>query len=192
MISNQRDFRLHLLLDPVDQRKGTAVVDGNGDGSGEEDAPERGDPLGAILAPQQDAVGFADAGRLKLRGQPVRRGGHLAIGEAPQQKPVIVDEGGGVELGEAVKQVQERFSPRVRHRCFGRALAGRRSVRRPLRFRPHCRGSCKGRVVPVHRTPMVRALRAPQRARQSRVPVRFAFDSIGITLGKTCPHSATT
>ena len=92
-----------------------AVVDGHGDDALEQAAPERGNPLGPVLRPEDDRVALAEAGRVRAARQ--RRGRR-----APRRR---------------------RCAPSAGSRCRRRGT--RREARRGRRrSRAACHGACAG------------------------------------------------
>src|SRR5262249_45437726 len=83
-----------------------AVVDRDRDRAVQQTAPEREDPLGTVLAPEQNLVSLADAGLLQPRGEAPRGGSGLVVRVCTGAEPVVVDEKVALPAGKIVKEIK--------------------------------------------------------------------------------------
>ena len=84
-----------------------AVVDRHGDDALEQAAPERDDPLRAVLRPEEHRVALAQAGRVQPGGEGAGRAGDVGVGVGVAAEAAVVDEelaSRGGEVGEEVEQ----------------------------------------------------------------------------------------
>ena len=87
-----------------------AVVDRHDDDAVEQAAPERDDPLGPVLAEEDDLVALAQAGGVQARGEPARRAADLVVAERAAAEPIVVHEEVAAGRGEIVEEVDERVA----------------------------------------------------------------------------------
>ena len=87
-----------------------AVVYGDNDDSAEEASPERDDPFGTVLAPEDDLVAFADASLVQPRRKAARGAADLCVRVPPASEPIVVDEKLAAGAGEIVEKIDERLA----------------------------------------------------------------------------------
>ena len=86
-----------------------AIVDRHDDDAREQTAPERDDPFGTVLAPEDNLVVFSDAGRGEPRGESTRGARHFFVCVTAASKAIVVDE----KLAARKSQIAEKIKQRV-------------------------------------------------------------------------------
>jgi len=98
--------------DPCDTRQEVgrgAVVDRHDHDAAQQTRPEGDDPLGPVLAPEDDRVALADAAIVQRRGKAARGARDLGVGKTPAAKAVVVDE----KLAAREREISEKVNQRV-------------------------------------------------------------------------------
>ncbi len=89
------------------------IVDRDDDDAVEETAPERDDPLGTVLAPEDNLVPFTDAERVQPRGAAPRRARDLLVRITAAAEAIVVYEELAACGGEIGEKVNERVTGHV-------------------------------------------------------------------------------
>ncbi len=110
IVADQRDARAHDAANPPRELGRRPEVDGDDDDAREDAAPERGDPFGPVLGPEEDRVAFAEARFVQTAGETAGGGGHLAVLIAARSEPVVVDEELAGLRGQVLEEVDERLA----------------------------------------------------------------------------------
>ena len=86
-----------------------AVVDRDHDDAAQQAAPQRDDPFGPVLAPEDDLVALPDARRMETRGEGRGSRRDLGVRIVPAAEPVVEDE----EIAAGRREVAEEVEQRV-------------------------------------------------------------------------------
>jgi hypothetical protein len=86
-------FGADFANDPVDEIERAGEIDRDGDDAAQEATEECGDPFGAVVTPEKDAVAFSDGAADELGGETAREGGELGVGDAMLTNAARGDDG---------------------------------------------------------------------------------------------------
>ena len=109
VVADQRDARTNDAAHPPRELEGGAEVDGDHDHAREDAPPERGNPLGPVLGPEQGRVALAESRLAQASCETAGGGRHVAVSIASGPEPVVVDQ----ELAGLRRKVLEEVGERL-------------------------------------------------------------------------------
>lgn len=98
-----------LFLNFMNELPGERSVERHYDGTANDAGPERDDPLGCILTPEEKQIALSNSLFFQLTGEPANLSVKLAVAESPCAVAVVVAERFAIaQLRETLQQLQER------------------------------------------------------------------------------------
>ena len=111
VLADEHELGRHDAADAKEEVGGRPVVDRHDDDAAEQAAPERRDPLRAVLAPEDDGVALAESGLVDARGEGARHEGNCPVRVGPAPEPVVVHAGSHREsTREVLEKIEEGFA----------------------------------------------------------------------------------
>jgi hypothetical protein len=109
VLADRDQLRLDDAADAREKIGRGAIVDRHDDDADEQAAPERDDPFGTVLAPDDNFVAFAQAELVQPRREAARRASDFAIRVTAAPEPIVVDQ----EVAARVREIAEKVNQRV-------------------------------------------------------------------------------
>jgi hypothetical protein len=106
VIAQQKQFRPHDACDVLKECVRRAIVDWDRNRSVQQASPERDDPLWPVLAPEDNVVAFADAGRLQAGGKSARGPRSFCVRVSACAVPVVVHEECPAVTGDIAEEIE--------------------------------------------------------------------------------------
>jgi hypothetical protein len=85
-----------------------AIVDRDEDYAAQQAAPQRHDPLGAILSPHNDVLSLDHAFGVQPRGKGTRALDGVAVGQRPRAIAVVEDQELAADTGQILEEIDQR------------------------------------------------------------------------------------
>src|SRR5262249_10536697 len=79
----------------------------NGDHPFQEAAPQSGDPLGAVFAPEQELVAFGESFAAQACGEDAGGAGDVEVAVAPATVSIVIDQKGIGGVGDGGKEIEQ-------------------------------------------------------------------------------------
>ena len=110
ILADQDQPRRNDAADASEEIGRRAIIDRHDDHAGQQTAPERHDPLGPVLAPDDGVVALAQSHLVHARGECPRGATHLCVRVSARAEPIVVNKKFAARLREVPEKVNQRIA----------------------------------------------------------------------------------